>query len=102
MAIDCDYDLIHSPCNPLDNYLNPGQEATPTARKQPMVHDALPRYLIDLEPSLGAKAGGQPTTKDVPLENPATEATPEQSSSSSISSSSEDEDKNWCCGRADG
>ena len=91
--IDHDYDLIHSPYNPVDNYLDPIPEATPTTKKQPMVHDPLPRYPIDLKSSSGAKASGQPTTKDTPLKNLASEATPEQSSSSSTSSSSQEEDR---------
>ena len=91
--IDCDYNLIHSPYNPVDDYLDPSLEATPTTKKQPMVHDPLPRYLIDLKSLSGAKASGLPTTKGTPSKNPASEVTPKQSSSSSTGSSSEDEDR---------
>ena len=55
--IDRDYDLTKSPFDPMGNYLGSKQETTPAIRGQPVLHDALPRYvteakyLIDLVPT---------------------------------------------------
>ena len=57
--IDRDLNLIHSPYNPTGDYLAPSPQATPAAEKEQLVHDPLPRYLIDLKPTvskLGAMA----------------------------------------------
>ena len=47
--IDHDYELTQSPYNPIGDYLGSEQETTPATKSQPMVHDAIPRYLIDQE-----------------------------------------------------
>ena len=74
--IDRDYDLTLSPYNPIGDYLGWEHETTLATETQPMAHDPIPQYLLNLVP----------TKKGVTPEKLATEAIPEQLSSSSTSS----------------